>query len=270
MTRDIAIARSVLFVPGDRPERFAKAAASGADSIILDLEDAVADTAKDEARRNVAQWLSRGNSCIVRINGASTRWYQDDVAMLKVNQCSVLVPKAENPDQLRHLVNQLPPGTPIVALVETAVGLRNADAVAGAPGVIRLALGSADLCAELGLDLDDREALAYSRSHLAMASAANQIAPPIDAVTLNLGDPASLAADCRHGLAMGFSGKFCIHPNQVETVNHTFMPSAGDIRWAWKVTRAAAGGGVTVIDGHMIDKPVIDRARRILQRIADG
>jgi citrate lyase subunit beta/citryl-CoA lyase len=103
-----------------------------------------------------------------------------------------------------------------------------------------------------------------------MAAGANHIAPPIDAATLNLGDPATLAADCRHGLAMGFSGKLCIHPNQVETVNDAFSPSAGDVSWAWKVTEAAGAGGVAVVDGRMVDKPVVDRARRILQRIGNG
>ncbi|MDR7166921.1 citrate lyase subunit beta/citryl-CoA lyase [Nocardia kruczakiae] len=252
-----------LFVPGDRPDRFAKAQAAGADLVVLDLEDAVAPDRKDEARDYVHQWLAGGNRSAVRINAAGTHWYAEDLAMLAQHRAIVMIPKAEEPDALLNAAAGL--DSPLfIALIETARGVLNAAALADSPEVRRLAIGTFDLAAQLGIDPSDRDALAASRSALVLASAAAGLPGPIDGVTGSIDEPELLTADVNYARRLGFTGKLCIHPRQVATAAAALRPSSDEIRWATSVVEAVSADGVAVLNGQMVDKPVVDRAHRIL------
>lgn len=261
----VAHARSLLFVPGARPDRFARAASCGADVIILDLEDAVAADDKDTARGHVADHLSSDLRTVVRINAPGTPWHDDDLAMIERRSCAVMLPKAEDPEVVTELARRLP-DTPMIPLVETAGGIMMARELCRAAGVVRVAFGNVDLAAGLGVDPTDHQALLTARSTLVLAASSAGIAPPIDGVTTGVDDGDALRADTRHAESLGFSGKLCIHPNQVPVVRSTFAPDRADERWAREVLAAAGDGSVTVLDGRMIDKPVVDRARSILRR----
>ncbi|GAA2349917.1 HpcH/HpaI aldolase/citrate lyase family protein [Streptomyces violaceusniger] len=258
----IAAARSLLFVPGDQPDRFDKAAASGADLVIIDLEDAVAANNKERARENAAAWLALGNRAVVRINAPGTPWSEADLAMAAEHGSSVMVPKAEDPVILAELAARTAGRCDLVALVETALGVERVHEVCATSGVARAAFGNVDLAAQLGVAHDDHTALAYARQRLVVASAAAGIAPPIEGVTTAVRDADVLRADIAHGRRLGFTGKLCIHPNQLAAVAEGFAPSARELEWARAVL--GAGESVTTVDGHMIDKPVLERARRIL------
>lgn len=267
-TSAAAAAAAWLFVPGDRPERFDKAAASGADVVIVDLEDAVPAAHKDAAREHAAGWLSSTSAvAAVRVNAAGTPWHSDDVARLAmVGPSLVVLPKAEEPSLVCDLIAALPPGSAVVALLETARGILHAPEIALIDGVHRLILGSFDLAAELGVDPDHWPALAGSRQALVLASAAAQIPGPVDGVTGDVGDQGRLVEDVSSAAALGFTGKLCIHPAQVPIAISALSPSTSDIAWAERVLTAAhtADGGVVVVDGRMVDPPVVARARRIL------
>lgn len=252
-----------LFVPSDRPDRFDKAVAAGADVVVLDLEDAVVPEAKDEARGHVVDWLAKGGRAAVRINTGGEVADQD-VAALADLPVPVMVPKAEDPASLADVAGRLHPESTILALVETAAGVLAAPSIAMTKGVSRLVLGTFDLAAQLGVDPDDREAMAGARHALVLASAAAGLAPPVDGVTGAVGDPDVLVSDLDHSIRMGFGGKLCIHPRQVEGARAAFRPSDGQVAWARRVLEAAEGEGAVLLDGRMVDKPVVDRARRVL------
>ncbi|WP_084743006.1 HpcH/HpaI aldolase/citrate lyase family protein [Amycolatopsis australiensis] len=247
-------ATTYLFVPGDRPDRFGKAVAAGADVVILDLEDAVAPADKDTARAEVAAWLAE-NHAMVRINAPGTPWFDADAALVAARGVPVLVPKAETPGVLTAFRE-------VVALVETARGVESAGELAAAPSVTRLAFGSVDLAAELGVAPEDPEPFAYARSRLVIASAAAGLAPPVDGVTTDLRDDERLAADVRYARRMGFGGKLCVHPRQIEPVRAGFAPTEAELAWATKVL--TAGASASAVDGQLVDRPVLARARRIL------
>lgn len=258
-----------LFVPGDRPERFAKAAAAGADLVVLDLEDAVAPDVKDTARADVADWLDRAEVlCAVRVNATAPLLDADLAALAGSAPRLVMLPKAEDPALVADVVARLPRGSRVVALVETARGVLTAPAVAAVPGVERLAFGSFDLAAELGVDPDHGPAMATARGALVLASAAAGLAAPVDGVTGAVDDAQRLAADVATSRALGFAAKLCIHPRQVPAVAEAFAPSADERAWAERVLAGAGDNGVAVVDGRMIDKPVVDRARRVLATAA--
>jgi citrate lyase subunit beta/citryl-CoA lyase len=260
---NVAAARSFLFVPGHRPDRFAKAEAAGADVVVLDLEDAVGAELKAAARENVRAWLEAGHEAVVRINAADTPWFAEDVAVAGALATAVMVPKAEDPAVLGELS-----GMGIVPLIETALGIVRSVALCGAPSVIRLAFGSVDLAAELGVDHRSQEALRHARSAVVLAAAAAGRPGPIDGVTTALDDKSALTADIEAAITLGFTGKLCIHPRQVDHVNRAFTPSATDVQWARDVLAASADGSVVVLNGQMIDRPVLLRAERILARVA--
>jgi citrate lyase subunit beta/citryl-CoA lyase len=271
-----ASARTWLFVPGDRPERFAKAAASGADVIVLDLEDAVAPDYKAAALAHVTDWLP-DTDCLtaVRINAVGTPWHEVELAALAGTSAPVLVmlAKAEEPDHVATVVRTLPSGSAVVALVETALGVLQATAIARVDGVCRLALGSYDLAAELGVDPDHAPAIDPARSALAFASAAAHIAGPIDGVTGDVHNSVGVTADVTRSAALGFAGKLCIHPSQVAPASAALAPSAQDLAWAARILDAAdaaraADRGVVVVDGRMVDAPVIARAQRIADAVS--
>lgn len=259
------IARSVLFVPGDRPERFEKALGSGAHDIILDLEDAVAPTAKAQARAAVAAWLSTTKQTVlVRINAAQTEWYADDMHMLlSAPQAGVMLPKADA-SSLAGTALALP-GRRLVALLETVGGLMDLPQLAAVPGLERIAFGSVDFAAESGIT-DEGDALTGVRTQIVLASCHAGLLPPIDGVSLNFSDDVQMRADALRSRALGFGGKLCIHPRQVGATHAAFLPSADELAWARRVVAAfdASGGAATAVDGKMIDKPVVDRALRIV------
>ncbi|MEE4598604.1 CoA ester lyase [Streptomyces sp. DSM 41524] len=263
----IATARSLLFVPGDRPDRFDKAAASGADLVIIDLEDAVAAPDKDRARENTAAWLAHGNHAIVRINPPGTAWAETDLRMAARHGSPVMVPKAEDPVALADLAARIAGRCALVPLIETALGLEHAHTVCSTPGVIRAAFGNVDLAAQLGVAPDDHTALAFARSRLVLASAAAGIAPPVDGVTTAVRDMEALRTNTAHARRLGFTGKLCVHPAQARPVAEEFAPSAEELRWARAVLDS--GDSVTTVDGQMIDKPVLERARRTLARVRE-
>ena len=262
---DVARARTLLFVPGTRPERFAKAVASGADGIVLDLEDAVAPAAKDEARDAVCAWLDAGGAGTVRINGPDSAWHDDDVRALRGRVRSVLLPKATRA-AAESVVRDLRPADGVIAILESAAGILDAREICAVPGVVRAAFGNGDLAAELGVDHADLLALAHARAAVVLASAAAGVAPPLDGVTTALDDDQRLVADVRHAAALGFTGKMCIHPRQVAPVHAVLAPSAADVAWAEQVLAAGSDDGVTTVAGRMVDKPVVERARAVLAR----
>ncbi|GAA2879294.1 CoA ester lyase [Pseudonocardia halophobica] len=270
---DLLGARTLLFVPGDRPERFAKAAASGADLVVLDLEDAVAPAAKPDAREAVRKWLAAGHRGMVRINPPGTEWYEDDVAAvaaIAATSVPVMLPKAQDPAEVAALVAALGPAAQVVPLVETALGVHRAVDVCGVEGVVRAGFGSVDLAGELGVDPVDREALRFARSALVLGSRVAGAGAPIDGVTTAVRDEQLLLEDCAHGLSLGFTAKMCIHPAQVGPVAIAFSPTPEQVEWARAVVGASAAGGVAVVDGKMIDKPVVERARALLLRAGES
>lgn len=242
-----------LFVPANRPERFAKAAVSGADAVILDLEDAVAAEAKDAARDALDIGFT-DLPVLVRINAFGTPWHEADLAAVRaLKPAAVILPKAE--------VAGLDLGLPVIALIETARGMAEARQIA--PRVARLAFGSIDYCAELGC-AHLREVLLPARSELVLASRLAGIAAPIDGVTTALDDMAVTAGDAAHARDLGMTGKLCIHPRQIGAVLGAFRPSAAELDWARRVL--ASGDGAAQVDGAMVDEPVRIRARSLLAR----
>jgi citrate lyase subunit beta/citryl-CoA lyase len=264
---DVHSARSWLFVPGDRGDRFAKAAASGADVVVCDLEDAVAADAKAAARTEVAGWLGDGGVACVRINAHGTPFYGTDVATLAgiPGLRAVMVPKAEDPQVLAELSDALGPRTAVVALVETALGLHRAHDLAAAPGVARLAFGSIDFALDVGA-AEAEVPMLFARSSLVVASRAAGVAAPVDGVTVALDDPAVVEADAAAAVRLGFGGKLCVHPRQVSAVNAAFSPSEADVLHARRIVDSVTGGGAARLDGEMVDRPVVERARLVLRR----
>ncbi|MFE6862219.1 HpcH/HpaI aldolase/citrate lyase family protein [Nocardia sp. NPDC057668] len=263
--RPLAAARSFLFVPGHRPELFAKAADSAAEVIILDLEDAVGPGDKDAARDHVRNRLAGGSRAVVRVNAPGTRWHDDDVAAVGRLAWALMVPKSERPADLRALSGC---GSALIPLLETAAGIARAESLCAVPAVVRPAFGSIDLAAQLGVRPDSHEALRYARSAVVLAAAAAGVAPPIDGVTSTLDDPAVLGADIDHARLLGFTAKMCVHPRQAPLINAGFHPTPEEIAWARTVMAAApADGSVTAIGGEMIDRPVLLRAEAILASV---
>lgn len=261
-------AHSYLFVPGDRPERFEKACAAGADVVILDLEDAVTPENKSTARAAIRQWLDGGGRAWVRLNGTDTQWHAEDLSLLDApGLLGVSLPKAENASQIETLAKQLPDGLGILPIVETARGVWNAEQVAAAPSVARLAFGSVDFQVDTGI-LGDNDELLYARSRLVIASALARIAPPVDGVTIDLSDATLLQNDVRRARLQGFGGKLCVHPKQVHAINQGFQPTESERAWARSVldtVEAHQGVGAISLNGKLIDLPVILRAQRILE-----
>jgi citrate lyase subunit beta/citryl-CoA lyase len=269
MTVDIAGARTFLFVPGDRPARFAKAAASGADVVVLDLEDAVSPDRKGQARECVRAWLDGRHPSVVRVNAEGTPWHVGDIAMISGHPDAVpavMVPKAEDPERLETLSRALPARTRIIPLIETGAGIARAVPLCAVAQVVRPAFGSVDLAAQLGIDHRSHDALRYPRSALVLAAAAAGCAGPVDGVTTSLTDESCLRADLEHAISLGFTGKLCIHPRQIAMANQRLTPSAADIERARRVVAAARDGSATMLDGQMIDRPVLARAQAVLAR----
>lgn len=262
---------SYLFVPGTRPDRFAKALASGADATILDLEDAVAAGEKAAARDAIREWChgqaSVDERVLLRINDVTTEWFEPDVELARTcNIRGVLLPKAEQPAHVERVRVGLPAGGFVIPMIESARGLLNVDAVAAARGVQRLAFGALDYAFDLDLSGDER-GLVYPACRLALASRACGLATPIAGVTTELDDEQALLSDIAFARACGLGAKLCIHPKQVAVLHRALAPSSDEVAWARRVMAAVeSGSGVAQVDGRMVDRPVILKAQGILER----
>lgn len=258
-----ARARSFLFVPGHRPERFEKAAASGADLIVIDLEDAVGPAEKEVARAAVVNWLEKGQAAIVRINAADSPWFEEDLKAMAALGGTIMLPKADA--EALPALRRILPSHPVIALVETPRGIAALSALAEAPGVVRLAFGHLDFCAEAGIPADS-PALLPVRVQILLASRLADLPSPIDGVTVSLDDPDEIAADTAMARSLGFGAKLCIHPRQVAAVNQGFLPAPEELDRARRIIAAieASGGAAVQVDGKMVDRPMIRRAEALL------
>jgi citrate lyase subunit beta/citryl-CoA lyase len=267
----LATARSFLFAPGSDEGKLRKALAAGADGVVADLEDAVLAEEKPRAREVVARVVAAPAPCLrlVRVNAATSPWFAEDLAAVAPLELDgVVLPKA-TPAAAAALTDE-GDGVPVVAIVETAVGLRDVHGLASAAGVVALVLGAVDLGLELGLEpRRDGLELLHARSSVVVASAAAGLRGPIDQVWLDVRDVEGLRRDCSLARSLGFRGKACIHPAQVPAVNESFAPSESELLRARDVVaayeRAASEGkGAVALDGELIDLPVVERARQVL------
>ncbi|WP_439623104.1 HpcH/HpaI aldolase/citrate lyase family protein [Shinella sp.] len=266
----IGKARSLLFVPANRPDRFSKALASGADAVIIDMEDAVATAAKAEARRGLVEWVLSAPERLallgVRVSSAFSRAGLDDLRELaSVAHLFdfIVLAKTESEAEAR-LAAQHFGGVPLVCTVESARGVANAGAIAGAHGSVEaLALGGADMAADLRAEIG-WEALFLARATIVNAASSAGIAV-LDMPFFNISDEADLAAEALRVRALGFTGKLAIHPAQIAVLNRAFSPTEAEIAKARDLLQAVAAGGDAVkIDGEMIDEAVLRSARRIV------
>jgi citrate lyase subunit beta/citryl-CoA lyase len=253
-------------VPGNRPDRFAKACASNADAVIIDLEDAVPAGEKTAARHAVAAWLHPEHPVVIRINGAETEWFRSDAALCKAPGVdAIMLPKTDGVEHLRRLEDIVGAKANILALIETARGFSNVREISEDSSVSRLIFGALDFQLDLGIQGDTDELLHF-RSQLVLVSRLAGIAPPVDGINTEIDDPERIRASTLRARRLGFGGKLCIHPKQVPHVNGCFLPTEEEISWARRVLEvaAAASGGAAADRGHMVDRPVILRAERIM------
>ncbi|QCS43306.1 CoA ester lyase [Natrinema versiforme] len=277
------VRRSVLFTPGDRPDMCRKAPESGADVIVLDLEDAVSPQRKPEAREAVRDVLTDPDfdpecEVCVRVNAAESTLRDDLDALLgdgtELRLDSVMLPKVGSADDVHALVDEL--GTyetmlPVFALIESAAGVLAAPEIAAVSATDALVFGAEDLSADIGATRTaaGTEVL-YARERVVLAAAANECTA-IDTIVSDFKDEDALREDVDFAIQLGYDGKLAIHPAQVGPINEAFTPSAADREWATRVLEAkreadAAGRGVFAVDGEMIDAPLIARAERIIER----
>ncbi len=269
--------RTSLYVPGDTPERFDKALASGADTVICDLEDAVAEAAKAAARESVASWLraNSGAPVWVRVNNRPDL-LDTDAAMVRslvadgIGPAGVVVPKADPAACAADFG-----GCPVMALIESAVGVAEIYEIAAVAGVVRLGLGEADLAADMGMQPSpDGLEMWPIRTRVVVASVGRGLDAPCGPVHLDLYDDEGLIATSESLRRHGFGGRSVIHPKQVAAVNAAFTPSEDEIARAEAVVAAfeaaaAEGREVAVLDGQFIDAPVLRQARSVLARAPD-
>lgn len=281
------VLRSVLFAPGNDARKAEKAFAVGADAVVLDLEDAVPLAEKPATRGNVVDALKRNGdrACFgyVRVNAYDTELcYRDFVAVVGPWLDGVVLPKVEGPEQVRSadwlLGNlereaELEAGTvDLIPIIESAKGLQAVEAIASAgTRARRLVLGGADLTSDLNLDSPtDEWTLAPARAAIVQASRAAGLEPPIDTVWLDVRDSENLEKAALRAQQMGFQGKVCIHPAQIDVVNRVFAPTAADVERAEAIVRAfdqalAENSAATELDGQFIDYAVVRKAQRTLE-----
>ena len=278
---EMALMRSKLFVPASRPELFEKALASAADALSFDLEDAVAASQKPQARAHLDAFLrglppATGKTIVVRVNAPGTAEFDADVAALGSLPIDIVnLPMTEDADAVVEAIARIErnaavaPPAKFLLNIETPKGLRKAaDLAAAHPRVMGLQIGYADLLEPNGIARNDRDALAYIRLAVRLAAAEAGIAA-FDGAFAAVKDAESYRAECIAAKRHGFAGKSCIHPSQIATANEVFMPDADEIAWARRVVAAAvdadaSGIGAYLVDGHMIDKPFVERARAVV------
>ena len=282
--------RSALFVPGNQPDRIDNAAASDADMVIVDLEDAVPLNHKKEARLIVRGKLAQHSErrVAVRINSLGSGFCADDLkAMFLAEVKSIMLPQVESAEHVQEIHSQLMllerehniaiGSTPLFILIESALGIQNSFHILSlkTDPVRQLiaAFGAADYGLDLGIDITrEGDELIYPRSRLAIASRAAGVEPPIDTpFMLDLKDTDAFKADARRAKSLGFQGKLCLHPLQIEPCHEVFSPGLDEIAFAERVCRAydeasqTHGVGAIQLDGKMIDYPVVERCRGILK-----
>jgi citrate lyase subunit beta / citryl-CoA lyase len=256
--------RSILFVPGHRPDLAAKAPRRGPDVVVLDLEDAVAPASKEEARnavREAAADLAGQVALCVRVNPPGTPWFEGDVAALPPGLAGVVVPKWERVVDV---------GRPVVAGLETVRGVADARDLLGPP-VVACYFGAEDFVADLGgVRTPGNLEVLHARSSVAIAARLAGV-PAADMVTLDYGDGARFTEEATFARALGYAGKLCIHPDQVPLANAAFTPSDDEVDRARRLLAAfdAAGGAATSFEGEMVDEVVAALARAVLER-AEG
>jgi citrate lyase subunit beta/citryl-CoA lyase len=254
-----------LFVPGTRPDRFERAATSGASAIIVDLEDAVAvgdkALARAEAGRGISESLAAMADVFVRINAFGTEWYDEDLVVIAGLPISgVMLPKCESPDIIHSVKQRLPGKALTIALIETPLGMARARPIAAIAD--RIAFGSIDYAVAIHAFHTPR-ALAAARSELVLAAALAGRPAPIDGVSVETSDLRRILLDCRHSVCMGMGGKLLIHPQQIAPARQAYRPSDSDVARAKRVVQNT-DAGAKVVDGRMVDAPVISWARCIL------
>ena len=265
----------MLFVPGTRPERFGTAVASGADAVVFDLEDSVDPSRKAEARASIVEFLSQPHdttaALCVRVNSVNSPWFREDMESVGglPSMYAVVLPKAEGPGQVKTVISACATGR-VIPLVETALGVLNAAAIAAVnPTVPAMLFGAEDLTAQIGVPRRiDGDELLFARS-LVVLAAATVGADAIDAVFIDIKALDDLRRDALRAKAIGFRGKMAIHPSQIPVIHEVFSPSADELARAKRIVEAfeqaqARGEGVIRLDDRMVDMPVVLRAKRLL------
>ncbi len=264
MNKPFIVPVAPLFVPGDRPDLFAKAAASGADAIIIDLEDAIAPQSKESARKAACRHDISSVPVILRINGAGTAWHADDLAALSAADiAAVMLPKAETSESIAAMSRALGRPLPVIALIESAKGLGSLVQVLTAPHIAAIAFGSLDYSVDLDCS-PDWDSLVAARSEIVLRSRLAGLPGPLDGVTTNLTDQEITEQDAARARRLGFRGKLAIHPRQIGPILTAMSPTPDEIAWAKKVLTSVNDAALVAVDGDMVDAPVIARARRIL------
>ncbi|GAA4284875.1 CoA ester lyase [Brevibacterium daeguense] len=261
------LSRSWLLVNAAMPDRFESAQMSEADSVIFDLEAPVPEDGKDDARDNVVRALSDGMSGWVRVNSITSDHWSADLEAIKglPGLRGVMLPNTELPEQVTYTSMRVSAGVPVLALIETALGIENATRIAEAPGTFRLALGTNDFRKDTGV-ADDPIALAYARSRLVVATRVGGLPGAIDGPS-TVGAPRErVVQDCEWTMKMGMAGKLVLDTDQIGTVNIALSPSSEDRKWAREMLQQAEGG-MTISDGSYL--PRLSRAKKIAQ-LADS
>ena len=276
--------RSLLFIPSNNPAMLQNADIFGADSVIFDLEDAVNITEKDNARNLLYFYLNAHENqpmeVVVRINGLDTKYYQEDLEkIVSDNIDTIMLPKAtiEYVNELDKILTeiesrkQMSKKIKVLPIIELAVSVLQVDTIASLNRVDGILLGAEDLTSDMEVIRTKKGAeIEYPRAKVAMACKAYKI-DAIDTPFTDVNDNTMLKEDALHAMQLGMNCKAAIHPNQLDTINEVFMPSSTQILWASRVMKAnedanAKGLGVFSLDGKMVDKPVLDRARKILAK----
>lgn len=255
------IARSWLLVAATKPDTFDAAEASRADQIILDIEDAVDPRLKDQARADVVSWLSGGGSGWVRINDRTSDFWSGDVDALAglPGLRGVMLAKAEAAAHVSETFDRLRGATPVIALVESALGIEEAATIARARGAYRLAFGSGDYRRDTGTSADDL-AMAYPRSRLVIASRVGNLPGPIDGPTVGSSHPV-LREQGAMAVALGMTGKLCLDTEQLPIINEVISPTRSDVAWAREFLDDFEARGRVIRDGS--DLPRLGRAEKI-------
>ncbi|WIM68393.1 CoA ester lyase [Corynebacterium breve] len=261
----------LLFAPADRPERFAKAA-ERSDMVILDLEDGCRPENREEARANIQDSELDPDKVIVRVNPTTTdEFVLDCRALATTRYRTVMLAKAESENNVDTLAKALPE-VQIIALVETPLGVLNAQQIAAHDAVVAMFWGAEDLVAGLGgtssrtADGTYRMLPKYARAHVQVAAAAYGKAA-LDSVYVNIPDTEGLRAEVADAAALGYAGTCCIHPSQVEIIREEFRPSEEKIDWASRLLREAQSNrGAFSFEGRMVDEPLFRQAQAIVRR----
>jgi citrate lyase subunit beta/citryl-CoA lyase len=257
--------RSYLFAPGHNERLLGKVFEAGADSVMLDLEDAVPPEHKQAARLLVAEVLV-DHPAWVRVNAARTATCEADLEAVAERAFGIRIPKTESAEDVAWVAERSP-GKPLICAIESARGVLAAYEIACAPGVRHLAMGGVDMQCDLHASNGNLQTL-YVRSHLVVASRAAGIERPIDSVYPQLDDDAGLREQAEFAHSLGFFGKSAIHPRQLPVLHEVFTPDEDQLAWAREVVAAfeGAGGAATRLpSGEFVDLPVAERARRVLQ-----